>query len=143
MSVSVLCPQCAVATPFHQPPVASYPHCHADFPETVTAAAERALTVDRTPNPFLLQLGTMGSLPFGGIVVLLLALAPFDLSSYSISRVPVNGPEFLRKAGLLFGAFGIIMLAIGLGLRLERAWTRTLMMGHWGALIVASTEALK
>lgn len=138
MSVIVLCPQCGVATPFHQPPVSSCPHCQAAFSEAVTAPAERALAVDRTPKPFLLQLGTLGSLLFGGIVVLLLLLAPFDLGSYSIGGESVRGPEFLRRAGLLFGAIGSIMLAVGIGLWLERAWTRAPMLGYWGAIIVAA-----
>lgn len=137
MSVIGLCPQCGVATPFHQPPVASCPHCNADFPGAVTAPAERALAAERTPKPFLLQLGMLGSLLFGAIVALLLVLAPFDLGSYSISGEPVSGPEFVRRAGLFVGGTGIIMLAIGFGLWLEREWTRTLMVGYWGAMAVA------
>lgn len=142
MSVIILCPQCGVATPFHQPPVTSCPHCQAAFSDAVTAPAERALAVDRAPKPFLLQLGIVGSLLFGGIVVLLLLLAPFDLGSYSISGETVSGPEFLRRAGLLFAAFGVTMLAVGLGLWLERAWTRALMMGYWAALILAAATGV-
>ena len=98
----------------------------------MTAAAERALAVDKTPRPFLLQLGMIFSLFFGGVCLLLLVLAPFNLASYSISGQPVSGLEFLRSTGLQFGIVGIIVLAIGLGLWLEKAWTRTLMMWSWG-----------
>jgi hypothetical protein len=79
----------------------------------------------------------VGSLLFGCIAVLLVVVAPFDMGSYSISGAPVSGPEFLRRAGLLFGGTGLIMLAIGIGLWLEREWTRPLMLGYWGAMAVA------
>jgi hypothetical protein len=84
----------------------------------------------------------VGSLLFGCIAMLLLVLAPFDLGSYSISGEPVSGPEFFRRAGLLFGGTGLIMLAIGLGLWLEREWTRPLMVGYWGAMAVAGVAGV-
>lgn len=142
MSVIVLCPSCGVATPFHRPPVATCPHCHAVLPEAVVAPAERALAVDQAPKPVLLQVGMIGSLVFGVIVVFILVLAPFNLGSYSINGEAVSGPEFFREAGLLFGTLGILMLVIGLGLWLERAWTRMLMMGYWGVLAVAGVAQL-
>jgi len=142
MSVIVLCPSCGVATPFHRPPITTCPRCHAVLPEAVVAPAQRALAVDQAPRPVLLQLGMIGSLVFGGVAVFILVLAPFNLGTYSINGEAVNGPEFFREAGLLFGSLGILMLAIGLGLWLERAWTRLLMMGYWGVLAVAGVAQL-
>lgn len=142
MSVIVLCPSCGVATPFNRLPVATCPRCHAVLPEAVMAPAERALAVDRAPKPILLQVGMISSAVFGGVVVFILVLAPFGLGSYSINGEAVSGPEFFRQAGLLFGSLGILMLAIGLGLWLDRAWTRMLMMGYWGVLAVAGVAQL-
>jgi hypothetical protein len=79
----------------------------------------------------LLFLGQVGTLGFSAIVILLLLLAPWDIGSYSIGNEAVSGPEFLRRGGLLFGAVGGLFLAIGVGLWLDRAWTRPLMLAYW------------
>jgi hypothetical protein len=89
------------------------------------------------PKPFLLQLGTVGSLAIGAMMLLFLALAPFDVGSYSISGEVVSGPEFLRTAGILFAVHTANLLAVGIGLWQERSWTRPLMIGYWLTVLVA------
>jgi hypothetical protein len=70
----------------------------------------------------------MFSLFAAGIFFLLLISAPFDVGSYSINGEPVSGPEFLRRAGWLFGVVAVVLGAIGIGLLLERPWSRQLML---------------
>jgi hypothetical protein len=137
MSVIVLCPRCLVASTFHRLPISACPHCDAEFAEAVRAPAERALAVAVVPKPFLLQLGTVGSLAIGAMMLLFLALAPFDIGSYSISGEAVSGPEFLRATGLLLAMQAANLLAVGIGLWQERSWTRPLMIAYWLTVLVA------
>ncbi|MGH7624434.1 MAG: hypothetical protein ACREOJ_03845 [Gemmatimonadaceae bacterium] len=137
MSAIVRCPECGAAMPFHRQPIVTCPHCQAVLPEAVLVHGDRALAVGRAPKPLLLQLGMIGSLLFGAVVPLLLILAPFNIGAYFVDRAPATGPEFLRAEGLPSAILGGLLLAIGLGLWLEHAWTRLLMIGFW-LLIVAT-----
>ena len=103
-------------------------------------SAEQALARAQAPKPLLLVLGQWLCVLGGGVMLLLLALAPFDLGSYSISGEVVSGPEFVRRGGLLFGAAGVYQLVLAFGLWRERAWVRPLMVAYWvgfGALVLA------
>jgi hypothetical protein len=83
------------------------------------------------PKPWLVRLGGGYSLIFGIGFLLLLASAPFDVGSYSISGEPVSGPVFLRAAWLPFLSFGGLFLGIGIGLWRNRPWSRQLVMVFW------------
>jgi len=131
MSVQVLCPSCGEVTPFHRPPVTDCPRCHAPLPEQVRAATTRALAVEEAPKPMLLMLGQVFSLVGAVIVLGLLATAPFDVGSYTINGDAVSGPEFLRRAGWLFGLQGVLLGAIGVGLLRDAPWPRPLMVLYW------------
>lgn len=131
MSVQVLCPSCGEVTAFHRLPVTDCPKCHRLLPDKLRVATTRALAADQAPKPALLLLGQIFSLFAAGIILLLLISAPFDVGSYSINGQPVSGPEFLRRAGWLFGVVAVVLGAIGIGLLIERPWSRQLMLAYW------------
>jgi O-antigen/teichoic acid export membrane protein len=141
VSAIVLCPSCNQASTHHRPPVTACSHCGAAYPDAVRAPAELALGGARAPKPALLVLGQLGTAFAGGLFLLLLALAPFDVGSYTIGDEQVSGPEFLRRAGLLFGAIGALLAAISVGLFRGRAWARPLMMIYWAVTAVALVAA--
>lgn len=141
MSVIVQCPSCHDAIQFYRLPVERCPRCQSAYPDAVRHHAESALGRDLAPKPALLVLGQFGTTFMGGICLLFLVLAPFNLASYSISGQAVSGREFLVDGGgYAFGLIGGWVAAIAVGLWRERAWTRPLMLAYWpvsGALTVA------
>lgn len=104
--------------------------------EPVRVVAEQALVRRLHPKPVLMTLGQWGSFVAGAPFVLVLFFAPFDLGSYSVGGEVVSGPEFMRRAGWLFGLFGGLLLVIGVGLWRERPWVRPLMVLFWAALVL-------
>lgn len=89
------------------------------------------------PTPHLLQLAKWLAPTMGGLMVVAVLLAPFDLYHYEVNYQPVSGREFLREAGVPFLAIGALLFAIGRGLQLERPWTRSMMLCFWILLGVA------
>ena len=89
------------------------------------------------PMPGLLLLGRFGSVLAGGIFLVLLLLAPWDIGSYSINNEPVSGPEFLRRGGVAWGVVTIDLLATAYALWTEQWWSRWTMLAYW--VIVAVT----
>jgi len=131
MSVQVLCPSCGEVTPFHRPPVTDCPRCHVPLPEQVRAATTRALSAEEAPKPALLLLGQIFSLVAAAIFLVLLVAAPFNAGTYTINDESVSGPEFLRRVGWLFGLYGVLLGAIGVGLLRDAPWARPLMVAYW------------
>jgi len=68
------------------------------------------------------------------MTILTFIFAPLNIGSYSINNIPVTGPQFLRQAGWLFGAAGVVCIAVSYGLFKERIWTRPLMLSYWTLL---------
>jgi hypothetical protein len=131
---------------FHQVPVAECPPCLNPFPKELRDSAEANLTRQAYPRPALLTLGAYGSGFFGAGLGILLLLAPFDIGSYSIDGATVTGPEFLREAGIIFGAIAIVCSAISYGLWTGRTWTRPLMLFYWiisGAYLIGDAVGRK
>lgn len=131
MSTHFVCPNCGAPgrAGGSAPLVCS--HCKAELPATLRAVLEDAIQREAVPLPAFLMIGRFGTLFVGSIFALLLALAPFDLASYSIGEEAVSGPEFLRRVGFLWGALTITILAISYALWTERWWSRWLMAGYW------------
>ncbi|HEU5211118.1 MAG TPA: hypothetical protein VFU06_17100 [Longimicrobiales bacterium] len=90
--------------------------------------------MQRPPRPALLTVGAYVSALFGFVVILTFIFAPLNIGSYSINNTPVTGPEFLRQVGWLFGAVGVVCIAVSYGLFKERIWTRPLMLSYWTLL---------
>jgi len=144
MPVGLVCPRCSVATTFHRAPVTACPSCQASFPEELRLSAEANLARQRAIRPTLLTIGLYGSGFVGGLTLLLLSLAPFNIGSFSINGEAVTGPEFLRSAGVAFGAAGALCVAISYGLWKERSWTRELMILFWVVIdAFLITDAMK
>jgi hypothetical protein len=131
MSVQVLCPSCGEVTAFHRPPVVDCPRCHQPLPEQICAATTRALSVDKAPKPALLVLGQIFSLFAAAIFLILLLAAPFNAGWFTIDGQEVSGPEFLKRAGWLFVAIGVLLAVIGIGLLRDAPWSRPLMLVYW------------
>jgi hypothetical protein len=131
MSVQVLCPACGYVAEVHRPPITECARCHAPLPEELRLATERALARERVPKPLLLTIGQWLSLLSGTAFLLSLLFAPFDLGTYTIGEDVVSGPEFLRRAGVMFVLSGGLLVAIGVGLWRVRQWVRPLMIGYW------------
>jgi hypothetical protein len=72
----------------------------------------------------------------GGVALLFLGLAPFDIGSYSINEQLVSGPEFLRRIGILWGVMAITSLAIAYALWKEEAWGRVAILFWWLVITV-------
>ena len=141
MSTSAVCPHCSAVSSFHRVPVTSCPRCNEIFPDALRGQIEASLLRSKAPQPVLLTIGMYGSLLFGGVAILFLALAPFDIGSYSIGDEVVSGPEFLRRAGIAFAAVSGLCLGIGYGLWKERTWARPLMVAYWAIVSAASITA--
>ena len=138
MSVQALCPTCGSVAELHRVPVGECAHCHTRYPEPLRQSAERALARARAPKPVLIALGQWCSLCAGLLFLFFLLLAPFGVGTYTIGEELVSGPEFLRRAGWLFGAIGCLLLAIGVALWKEWPWARPLMVAYWGAVGLVS-----
>jgi O-antigen/teichoic acid export membrane protein len=138
MTLQVLCPSCGEVTTFSASPVDGCAHCHVPFPASLRATGERAVVREATQKPVLLVLGQWAATLGAAIVLLLLALAPFDVGRYTIHDEPVSGPEFLHRAGLLFTTLGGVLVAIAVGLWREREWSRPLMVLTWIVLGVGT-----
>jgi hypothetical protein len=126
-----MCPSCRQTSLWNRGPVRECGKCGAAFPDDVRNLAEAALAQSQAPTPFLLSLGQLGAavfaLGFGGMLL----LAPFDAGTFTVNGEQVSGPEFLRRAGLLFGGIAVLMAAIAVGLWQNRPWARPLMVGYW------------
>jgi hypothetical protein len=138
MSTSLLCPACATPATFRRTPIEACPSCGAAYPVALRSAGELALSRELNPRPGLLTIGLYLSAFMGGVMLLALGLAPFDLVSYSINSQPVSGPEFLQRAGVLWSALGIVNLMIAYGLWNERDWTRIAIMFWWLSAAILS-----
>ena len=131
MSVQVLCPGCGHVSELHRLPVTDCARCHTALPDPLRASTERALRSADTPMPILFVIGQWISLFTGGMFLLLTALAPFDLGTFSISGEEMPGPVFLQRGGWLMGVVGAILVGIAVGLLRERPWARGLMVLYW------------
>ena len=87
--------------------------------------------MDQAPKPALLVLGQIFSLFASAMILVLLLAAPFDAGSFNINGQEVSGPEFLKQAGWLFGAVGVLLATIGIGLLRDAPWSRPLMLVYW------------
>lgn len=136
MSVGLVCPQCAAATNYHQPPVDRCPSCGAPFPEQLRRSAEASLARQHATRPGLLTVGMYLSAAGGALILVALLAASCDAGNFSLNDEPVTGPEFLRTVGLQGGTLGLLLLLIAYGLWQERSWARPLMMVFWFACTV-------
>jgi hypothetical protein len=82
-------------------------------------------------RPRLLTFCLWWALVTGSLSILFLALAPFDLGSYSINETAVSGPEFLRRIGILWTAMSLSCLAIAYALWKDLEWSREAIMFFW------------
>ncbi len=123
---------------FHYLPAEKCPTCGATIPPQLRAVVELAIRRDPPRKPALLVIGMVGSAFFCGVSMIFLALAPFDIGSYTINDKPVSGPEFLRRAGFLFFGGAAVCGVISYGLARDRGWTRLLMLVYWVVIAVGS-----
>jgi len=140
VSLIVQCPGCHEATPFHRLPIERCPSCQSVYPTEVRLPAERGLRHSVAPKPALLVLGTFVSGFVGGVCLLFVVLAAFNMGAYRIDTQPVSPCEFLRVGGPSFTLLGLWFGAIAFGLWRERPWARPLMLAYWPlstALVVA------
>jgi hypothetical protein len=137
MATSVVCPSCGHASVYYCAPVTGCASCKALYPEELRQATEEALDVEVPTKPWFLQIVTLGTAMFGLIAPLGLGLAPFDIGSFEINGEAVSGPEFLRRAGLLFGLVALMSAVVAYGLLRQRAWTRPALLSAWGAILLA------
>jgi hypothetical protein len=148
MPVVFVCPHCAAVVERDRLPILSCSKCGQPLPVDLQRAAAAGLAKSRVQRPLLLNIGMVGSFFLGGLMLLFLPLAPFDIGTYTINGTTVSGPEFLRRFGIVWGAVSALYLAIGYGLMREKPWARPLMMLYWvgGAALLfaaggASSEA--
>jgi hypothetical protein len=131
MSVTLVCPSCNAVLTFHRPPVGECGNCNAAIDPAIRARLEAELQYSESRRPMLIQVGAIGASLSGGVCLLFLLLAPFNIGIYRIDRETVTGPEFLRRQGLLFGANAIVLLLIAFGILSEKWWARHLMLFFW------------
>ena len=144
MSIQVLCPSCTRVTELYRPPVTACPVCHQEYPEELKVATDRALRTASAPKPALLVLGQAFSLIGGLVFLVVLVSAPFDAGTYHIGDEPVSGPEFMKRAGWIFGVVGALWIAIGLLLIRDVPAARPLMLSYWllsPLVLVATAES--
>lgn len=143
MSLHFVCPACSAPVSVGGSIPDACPHCKAPLPDPLKASLAAGREREGAPIPFLLMLGRYGSSFMGGMMLLLLLLAPWDVGSYSINNEPVSGPEFLRIAGLGWGVLCIDLLAVAYALWTERWWGRWVMLGYWvlGAAMMLALPA--
>jgi hypothetical protein len=67
----------------------------------------------------------------GGVFLLILPFAPFDIGSYSIDGETVSGPEFLRREGIVLGGVGALLIAITYTIATREPLARELMILFW------------
>ncbi len=135
MSVSLICPYCGTAATLHRAPVSACPQCQTAWPEPLRLSAEAALARERVSRPVLLTIGMYVAPAYGGFLLLLLLLAPFNAATYRISGETVTGMEFLRSGGLILGIGSIASLAAAYAIRQERSWSRWAILFFWAAQI--------
>lgn len=140
MSLALMCPSCHQTSLWNRGPVRECGKCGAAFPEDVRSLAEAALAQADASKPFLLSLGQLGSAIFAIGFGVLLLLAPFDAGTFTMNGERVSGPEFFRRAGLLFAGVAVLMGAISVGLWRKRTWVRPLMLCYW--LLAAAMSAV-
>jgi hypothetical protein len=126
-----MCPSCQQTSLWSRGPLRACGRCGVAFPEDVRRVAEAALAQSTAPKPLLLSLGQWGSAFFAVGFGVVLLLAPFDAGTFTVDGQVVSGPEFLRRAGVLFATVALLMAAIALGLWRNRPWVRPIMVGYW------------
>lgn len=138
MSVTFVCPACStpVAVVYNVPD--RCPKCGAELPAPLRASLEEEHLRYRFPLPPLLWVGRFCTGSIGVLLTVFLILAPFDIGTYRIGTDQVSGPEFLRQAGVIFGVFGLLMLATAYALWTEQSWGRWAMMAYWPVAAVAT-----
>lgn len=138
MSVSLICPTCGTPATIHRPPVSVCPNCQAAWPEPLRLSAEATLERARVGKPLLLTIGMYVAPAFGGLLLLLVFLAAFDAGRYTIDGETVTGPEFLRRAGVLYAALGGSALAAAYAIWQERSWSRWAIVAFWVAQLAGA-----
>jgi hypothetical protein len=89
-------------------------------------------------RPTLLTIGMACSGILGAVFLFLLMLAPFNIGTFTIDKVPVTGPEFLRRGGVVFFAVCALLIAIGITLGANYRVSRHLMIAFWLVLGIVS-----
>jgi hypothetical protein len=92
---------------------------------------QEILAERRAERPALLTTGMVMSGISGGLSLVLIAFAPFDIGTYVIGDETVSGPEFLRRGGLMWIAVSGLMLAISYMLYRHDPDSRPLMIAFW------------
>ena len=131
MSVHFVCPACGASTRVSAPVPEECYHCRVRLPATLWASLSAEAEREAIPMPGPLQLGRLGSSIAGGMFLILLLLAPWDAGSYTINNESVSGPEFLRRAGVAWGAIALDLVATAYALWTEQWWSRWTMMAYW------------
>jgi len=101
-------------------------------------SAEASLARQKVTRPLLLTLALYTAPAFGGFVLLLLFLAPFNAANYSINGERVTGSEFLERAGVLLGILGVSSLAGAYAIWREYPWSRWAIVAFWVAQVAGA-----
>lgn len=134
MPVEFICPACGAAGSARTLAPTVCAICKAPLPDALRVTLAASLAREQVPMPALLQIGRFGSVFMGGIMTLLLFLAPFDIGTYNVNDESASGPEFLRRVGVGWALMSFTLLAVGYALWTEKWWGRWAMVGYWAAL---------
>ena len=129
MPVALICPSCNEAVEFDTAAAELCPHCGNPLPEPLRQASERQLARDELPRPFFLTLMGWFSGFFAAMSILVFALAPFDVGTYSIGDKSVSGPQFLQSVGVLFAASALAAAITSYAVFRRTVWAREVIMG--------------
>ena len=138
VSIALLCPSCGSPATLHRAPVSLCPNCQTPWPEALRLSAEASLGRQKVMRPLLLTLALYTAPAFGGFVLLLLFLAPFNAANYSINGERVTGSEFLERAGVLLGILGVSSLAGAYAIWREYPWSRWAIVAFWVAQVAGA-----
>lgn len=141
MSVHFICPSCGGSSRVSAPVPELCRLCQAPLPAPLWATLNAEAEREAVQLPTLLMLGRFGTTFMGGIFLLFLLLAPWDIGTYSIGEEVVSGPEFLRRAGVAWGVIAISLLVTAYALWTDRWWSRWMMMIYW-VLVTAAAVSL-
>lgn len=81
MAATLVCSSCGTVLTFHAAPVAECPKCGVAIDPALRARLEAELSYSRVSRPILLLIGAVGSSLSGGLCLLFLILAPFNIGN--------------------------------------------------------------
>ena len=95
-----------------------------------------------TRRPTLLSVGMVLSFLFGSVAVFVALAAAAGLTDFSAVRNSPWGSWTLPVWGMANLIFGGLLVCVGVGLKMGRAWSRPLILAFWALAGVANIVSL-